>query len=236
MASSPSHPSAPPGLQHSYGPEMAGPDHLQNSFGPEVAASEYHMGYGPQAVAVGGLDAAAVPGQQQQVAASPALGYSTYAEQAEKNNEYSGGGGEGAAAGPVTPRKRILGLPLWGFWLLVALAIVVLALAFGVGLGVGLSQQSSSSGSDSASAVTSSSSSSSTTTPVSATTATPTSSTASTTKTSSTSSSTSAAATSVRVEICQNAYLDSCTTITVPASSCSTCFKTPPPQSGDEVE
>ncbi|KAJ4397745.1 hypothetical protein N0V93_001980 [Gnomoniopsis smithogilvyi] len=201
---------------------MAAPSHtvgsadLQNSYGPEIAATQNQPSNGLEAVPVSGLEA--LPGQQ---AAVPEP--STYTQQAEKNDDYSA-----EAAAPATPRKRVLGLPLWGVWLLVSLAIIVLGVALGVGLGVGLSNRSSSSGGSDPSAAASSSSSSSssasptitTTAQAITTTATPTTSKTSTKTTSTTSSSTSASTTGASVEICQNAYLDSCTTISVPASSC----------------
>lgn len=200
---------------------VASPSNLQNSYGPEMATTaEYHGSDGPQAVPVGGLEAA--PGQQQP--AVPA--YSSYAQQAQKNNDYLP---ESSATAPTAnPSKRILGLPLWAIWLLLGLAIVVLGVALGVGLGVGLSQRNSTSSDSSSSSATPSPSSSSISSAAAATTATPTSSGGTTTTSSTTSSSTSAAATDASVLICQNAYLDACTTITVPASSCSKYPLTPP--------
>lgn len=203
---------------HSH-PAANAPSDLQNSYGPEMAPMlEHHGSDGPQAIPIGGLEAAS-PGQQ---FAAPA--YSTYAQ---KNNDYLP---ESSATAPPTSKKRVLGLPLWGIWVLLGLAIVVIGVALGVGLGVGLSQRDSTTSSSSSASTTPSSSSSSSPLSSSAatTTATPTSTGSSTTTSSTTTSSTSAVATDASVLICQNAYLDACTTISVPASSCSEYLPTYP--------
>lgn len=210
---------------------VASPSNLQNSYGPETATTaEYHGSDGLQAAPVGGLEAAL--GQHEP--AMPA--YSTYTQQAQKNNDYLP---ESSATAPnESPRKSILGLPLWGIWLLLGLAIVVLGVALGVGLGVGLSQRNSTSSNISSSSADapSSSSSSLSSSAAATTTATPTSSGGTTTTSSTTSTSTSAAATDASVLICQNAYLDACTTITVPADSCSKYPLTPPAADDREAE
>ncbi|KAI3396929.1 hypothetical protein diail_11542 [Diaporthe ilicicola] len=173
---------------------------LQNSYGPEMAAAEHNPDYGPQNVT------SQSPGN----APEPVLpGYVPYKEQAEKNDAAYAHGGEPPVAS-TGRRKRILGLPVLWFWVLVGGIIVVLGVALGAGLGVGLSNRSSSS-------------TSSASPPASVTTPTSTSSSsiASTTATSATTSSTSATSSGrALVSICQNADLDLCTTIKVPASSC----------------
>lgn len=188
---------------------MATPSHthgsadLQNSYGPEVSATQHHASQGLEAVAADGLEA--LPGQR---VAAPE--YTPYAQQAEKNNDY-----QNEAAAPATSRKRALGLPFWGVWLLVGLVIIVLGVALGVGLGVGLSNRSSTSASSDASASSPSASPSITTTAQAETT--------SSTPSTATSSS-SASATAAKVKICWNADLVYCNTISVPPDSCSECL------------
>lgn len=197
---------------------------LQNSYGPEMAASEHHSNYGPQTVADDGPEA--IPGQYYAAGQdAPQHIAPPYAQQAEKNDDSQGGEAGGTPAGT---RKKILGLPVAGFWLLVGgFVLLVLGVSLGVGLGVGLSQKSTTTGSGGSSATSSAVPAGSQTSTTSAASSSA-SSVASTTTSSATSTSSSAAASDTdapgaSVAICQNAYQDYCTTISVPASSCSTC-------------
>lgn len=190
---------------------------LQNSYGLEAAPSD-----DPQTI-VDDAPEALHPGQP---------GVTVYSEQAEKN-------ANGYLDEPPA-RKTICGLPLLVFGLVVT-GILLLGVALGAGLGVGLNNQRSSS--NSSASTTTSAGAVTTSTGGSSTTATPTptlssssssSSSSSTTLTTSTKTSTSTSATATAtgdasVEICQNAYLDYCTTISVPADSCSMLSTSYPP-------
>lgn len=182
---------------------------LQNSYGPEIAAST-----APQAV-IHTAPEALYPDQ-------PAT--TVYSEQADKNSNTLAA----PANEPQRRRRKVCGLPLLAFWGLVGLLVLVIALGVGLGVGLGVVNNRTSGGAETSSAA-------ATVTPTSSaagvgtTTATPTatsvssSSSSSTIASTTTTTSTSAAATGASVAICQNAYRDYCTTISVPASSCSMC-------------
>lgn len=149
---------------------------LQNSYGPEAAMGS-HPYEGPQVVPHAGPEAVPphsapepVPGQ------SPNYGY-VQKPYEDRQNE----------APLPKRRKKILGLPIALFWVIVGLVVLlVLGISLGVGLGVGLSQRAASSSTSSGSsasssaqdqATTTSASLSSTSTAPSTTTSTPASST-----------------------------------------------------------
>ncbi|KAI7783626.1 hypothetical protein LA080_011554 [Diaporthe eres] len=148
---------------------------LQNSYGPEATLFEHHPQDGPQVVAFDAPEA--IPGQ------SPYHGYVT--------KPYE----EKQPPSPKQRSKKILGLPVALFWVLIGLVILlVLGISLGVGLGVGLSQRATTSTSQSSSSSSPSQSPSDTSGQSQGTTSTAaTSSTASTATTSSASSSTSSA-------------------------------------------
>lgn len=107
---------------------------LQNSYGPEATVGHPHEG--PQVVPHAGPEAVpphtapeAVPGQ------SPDYGYVQKAYEDRQNGTSLPG-----------KRKKILGISVALFWVLVGLVILlVLGISLGVGLGVGLSQRATSS-------------------------------------------------------------------------------------------
>lgn len=147
---------------------------LQNSYGPEATLFEHRPQDGPQVVAFDAPEA--IPNQ------SPYHGYVSkpYEEkQPPSRRERS---------------KKILGLPVALFWVIIGLVILlVLGISLGVGLGVGLSQRSTTSTSASASQSPSQSSSETSGQDQGTTSAAAASSTPSTATTSSVSSSTSSA-------------------------------------------
>lgn len=115
---------------------------LQNSYGPEATMGSYPH-EGPQVVPHAGPEAVPphaapepIPGQ------SPDHGY------VQKAYEYRGD----EEPLPKKP-KKILGLPVALFWVIVGLVILlILGVSLGVGLGVGLSQRATSSTSPASSA------------------------------------------------------------------------------------
>lgn len=126
---------------------------LQNSYGPEPAAVEFHHG-GPEVALHSGLEP--IPGHPPESGLQLVPGqhyYKPYEEQQQQLQPPSG-----PAPGGNGGKKKILGLSVALFWVLVGAAVlVVLGVALGVGLGVGLRSSQTS-------ALSSSSSSSSTAT------------------------------------------------------------------------
>ncbi|KAJ0114743.1 hypothetical protein N8I77_009329 [Diaporthe amygdali] len=99
---------------------------LQNSYGPEATLFEHRPQDGPQVVAFEAPEA--IPGQ------SPYHGY--------VSKPYE----EKQPPPPKERSKKILGLPVALFWVIIGVVILlVLGISLGVGLGVGLSQRATTS-------------------------------------------------------------------------------------------
>ena len=102
-------------------PSSQGPDirSLQNSYGPEMVPHSW-----PEAV----------PEPTLEVVPNSHLSHQVITPYKPEGSHEAA---EGAARGP---KKKILGLPVLWFWLVIAGLVVIMGVGMGVGLGVGLSQ------------------------------------------------------------------------------------------------
>lgn len=177
---------------------------LQDSFGPEIATSD-----APQTIVESGLPEAVAPG--------------LYAQQAEKHNNHANYSNHEISTTPVGGyrKRKVLGLPFLCFWGLAGALILLIGLGVGLGVGLGLNSRAASSTSSAATTTTSSAVGDSATTAATSSSLAGTTTAASSTTATTTTAAATATATGASVAICQNAYLDYCTTIDVPASSCS---------------